>query len=104
MSRRSLRKTRPAETSIKSPAAPVELPARTTPSEKLPLLLVMSDSQAALSAPDAFVDESQRFHFFRIKQIPPVEHDGMRQCFARPFQIQFLERRPFRGDHQRVTA
>src|SRR5207245_10575093 len=56
------------------------------------------------STPDALVNPSVPFHFPRIKQVSSVEQNWVRHHFTGALEIEFLELRPFGGDHQRVAA
>src|SRR5665213_2919378 len=56
------------------------------------------------SSAHALVNPAELFHFRRVKQIPPVEQDRMRQAFFGAGQIELLELVPFRRHHQRVAA
>src|SRR5258708_34765564 len=56
------------------------------------------------SAADAFVDETEAFHFGDVEQVPAVEKNGMGHFLARAFEVELFKLGPFSGNDQGVTA
>src|SRR5687767_10042242 len=41
--------------------------------------------------PDALVNPTESFHLLGVEKVAAIEHNGMRKCFARAFEVQLFE-------------